>query len=463
MKSLKWWQIALIAGVIVLLLGGLSLRKTVEIDVDGDVQSVTTWSLKVAGALEQAGVVLRPGDVVTPESGTRLKNGEIIAVQRAVQVQIHTGEDLVSLYTTARVIRDVLAAADLSLSSDERVFITGRTYTPNQPLPHGNFLTLFIRPTVEISVDEDGSKRKIDSAAPTLGAALWEHGIEVLAADEISKPLNTPLKDDISVRIEHAQPLEIVVGGQNVAVLSTADTVGEALAEAGVPLLGLDYSVPAESKTLPEDGIIHIVQVREDVIIEQEPLAFDVQSQPLPEVDLDTQQLVQAGEYGLKAERVRVRYEDGEEVSRQVEAEWVAREPVPRIEGYGSKVTIQTIDTPNGPIEYYRAMEFYATSYSPARAGVDPSVSWYGHVACGGLLQTGYVGVDLDYIPCGTLLYIPGYGIATAMDTGNINGRWIDLGFTDEEYQQWNQYVTVYFLTPVPENVPLYIPPGTFW
>ena len=78
MKSLKSWQIALITGAIVLLLGGLSLRKTVEIAVDGDVQSVTTWTFKVAGALEQAGVVLRPGDVVTPEIGTRLKNGETI-------------------------------------------------------------------------------------------------------------------------------------------------------------------------------------------------------------------------------------------------------------------------------------------------------------------------------------------------------------------------------------------------
>ena len=168
--------------------------------------------------------------------------------------------------------------------------------------------------------------------------------------------------------------------------------------------MGLDYSIPTESKALPEDGIIHIVQVREDVIIEQEPLAFEVQSQPLPEVDLDTQQLVQAGEYGLNAERVRVRYEDGEEVSRQVEAEWVAREPVPRIEGYGSKVTVQTIDTPNGPIEYYRAMEFYATSYSPARAGVDPSVSWYGHVACGGLLQTGSYPEGVCWNSRGTLI-----------------------------------------------------------
>ena len=162
---------------------------------------------------------------------------------------------------------------------------------------------------------------------------------------------------------------------------------------------------------------------------------------------------------------MRVRYEDGEEVDRAVEASWVAQEPQPRIEGYGSKIEVQTLSTEDGVIEYWRAVEFYATSYSPSRSGTSPDVSWYGHVYCGGLLQNGFVGVDLDYVPCGTQLYIPGYGYAVAMDTGNIQGAWIDLGYEDDDYEQWNQFVTVYFLTPIPplENIAWTIPPGTFY
>jgi 3D (Asp-Asp-Asp) domain-containing protein len=46
---------------------------------------------------------------------------------------------------------------------------------------------------------------------------------------------------------------------------------------------------------------------------------------------------------------------------------------------------------------------------------------------------------------------VPGYGFAYACDTGGgVKGRWIDLGYEDDNYQPWHQYVTVYFRTPVP-------------
>ena len=87
-------------------------------------------------------------------------------------------------------------------------------------------------------------------------------------------------------------------------------------------------------------------------------------------MELDTQKVVQVGEYGLTAKRLRVLYEDGIEVSRQTEDEWVAREAKPRIVGYGTNIVVRTLQTPQGPIEYWRAVEVYASTYSPCRLGV---------------------------------------------------------------------------------------------
>jgi 3D (Asp-Asp-Asp) domain-containing protein len=58
----------------------------------------------------------------------------------------------------------------------------------------------------------------------------------------------------------------------------------------------------------------------------------------------------------------------------------------------------------------------------------------------------------------GQQVYIPGYGFATIADTGGgIPGTpWIDLGYSDEDYEQWAQWVTVYFLAPIPANI-LYV------
>lgn len=182
----------------------------------------------------------------------------------------------------------------------------------------------------------------------------------------------------------------------------------------------------------------------------------------MPDEVLDTFMILQVGEYGLKAQRIRVRYENGEEVLRTVEDEWQARDPVPRIEGYGTLIDLKLLDTPHGTIEYYRAMEFYITSYY---AGDSTTPPWYGRVYCYSReFEPGFVGVDLDYVPCGTRLYVEGFGFAVAMDTGAISGAWLDIGYRDDEYVPWHQFGMVYFLSPPPDpaNIPYIIPPGTY-
>jgi hypothetical protein len=41
--------------------------------------------------------------------------------------------------------------------------------------------------------------------------------------------------------------------------------------------------------------------------------------------------------------------------------------------------------------------------------------------------------------------------VAIAGDTGGgVRGRWIDLGWDEENYESWTGHVDVYYLTPVP-------------
>jgi 3D (Asp-Asp-Asp) domain-containing protein len=93
----------------------------------------------------------------------------------------------------------------------------------------------------------------------------------------------------------------------------------------------------------------------------------------------------------------------------------------------------------------------WATSYAAKFTGRTPGTVSYGRTASGKYVTKGIVAIDLNMMPFGTRMYVPGYGFAEAADTGGgVRGRFIDLGFDDWNYESWHWVVTVYFLTPVP-------------
>jgi 3D (Asp-Asp-Asp) domain-containing protein len=171
------------------------------------------------------------------------------------------------------------------------------------------------------------------------------------------------------------------------------------------------------------------------------------------DLEIDQTRMVQAGQNGLLARRVRVPLQDGVVGEGALADEWVQNPPVSRILGYGMSIPIRIIDTPYGPVEYWRAVPMSATSYSPSRAGTPLNAPWFGFTRSGKVLKQGMVATDTRLIPLGTRLYVPGYGLATVEDTGSgVRGRMIDLGYEDHNFRSWRAYLTVYLRTPVPPS-----------
>ena len=61
--------------------------------------------------------------------------------------------------------------------------------------------------------------------------------------------------------------------------------------------------------------------------------------QPSADLDLDTKAQLSPGTPGLKQRVTRVRYEDGQEVSRVDEGEIIVQEPINEVIGYGTRIT----------------------------------------------------------------------------------------------------------------------------
>jgi 3D (Asp-Asp-Asp) domain-containing protein len=63
------------------------------------------------------------------------------------------------------------------------------------------------------------------------------------------------------------------------------------------------------------------------------------------------------------------------------------------------------------------------------------------------------VAVDPRVINLGQTVYVSGYGVAVAADTGGaIKGRRIDLCFNEDDLELWYHWVDVYLLAPAPPS-----------
>ena len=368
-------------------------------------------------------------------------------------VIIIDNDKTITLQMDERAPSALLTQAGITLNPNDRVLLNGIPIAHAQPITN-HPITLQIRRAVSLTLVTSNGEQQLQSSAFTVGEVLQEATFWLHARDKIEPALNSPITDSMTITVTPSRELTVSVDGESVEINSSARMVGEALAEAGIPLIGLDYSLPAENEPLPSHGRISVVRVSESVLLAQKPIPFENEFQASADVALDQTQILQPGENGLTVQRIRIRYEDGEEISRLSEDETMVRPPKTRLLGYGTKVEIKTAEVDGVKIEYWRAVQMYATSYSPCRSGADKC---YPGTASGQTLRKGMVGLRYSWYLSmqGQQLYIPGYGHSSVADIcgGCVGKPWIDLGYSDNDYEQWSSWVTVYFLTPVPANV----------
>jgi uncharacterized protein YabE (DUF348 family) len=420
-------------------------RIPVIIQADGETRQVLTHAATVEAALREAGLTLYPEDAVQPSSQTALTPHLTISVTRAPVIEIDVDGQTRLVRTPLTFTPAILASQNIHLDPQDQVWADGVPIQPGQLPPKltAPHRLVVVRAVTLLVSDGAQAEVPVRAAGRTVGEALWAASYRLFGADEVTPPLDTPATANLKVSINRSRPVTVLADGRALSTRTHSVTAGAVLGEVGVALAGQDYIVPAADQ--PFTDTVRVVRVRETALTDYQVIPFDSAYQATADWEIDTVGQVQAGAAGVKQRRTRIRYEDGVEVTRTVESEIVAVKPTSRIIGYGTKIVIRTLDTPDGTIEYWRAYMMYATSYAAKFMGGS------NRTRAGMHLTKGVVAIDLRYIPFFTRMYVPGYGPAVAGDTGGgVKGRWIDLGFDDFNYEGWHQKVMVYFLTPVP-------------
>ena len=438
-----------------------SANRSVTIYKDGQSISINSRALTVSSALADSGIQISPADQILPAANHIIGWKPFIAIKTAKQAQVWTPQSGLSeiFYTTESLPGNILQKGGVRLFPGDKIRWNGAVIDPNKPLPDIKSILLQVDAAKHIELILDDKVISLYTAAPTVGHILWEQGIIIGRSDSLRPSANEQVEENSTITLDRARPVTIISGDQTLSSLSASETVGAVLQDAGVALQGLDYSIPGEFETLPEDRNIQVVRVSEEVLLNETLIPIETEYVQDPDLELDQESFLETGQPGIKISSQRVRYENGNETSRQIEEEWVARQPVNKKIGYGTKVIPHTLETADGIIEYYRAVPVYATSYSPCRSGSETCLSG---TSLGVPLKKGVIGVTYPWFLAfgGHEVYIPGYGRAVIADVGGgIPGkRWVDLGYSDDDYVNWSQDTTLYFLTPAPADVPWILP-----
>ena len=453
----------------VMAFGYASTLTPVSIVVDGQEHIIRTNQREVENILREAGIPINTADIVGPNLTAELASHQsTIVVQHARPVTIIADGNTYRLQSQSTALVDLLAEAKVKLGPDDLAIANNQpidraanqTYrflrAPSDVAP----LKIVLRRAQSVTLDlGNGDVRQIQSPATTVGEALDEAGVELHLADRITPDLDTALTPDLKIEVQQSRPIHVDVDGRTLHTRTLRQSIGEVLSDLGVTLIGEDYTQPPLDAAVEANTSVTVVRVREEVLIEQETIPFDTVTIADPTMELDTS-LERAGHSGVSQKRTMIRYENGQEVKRVADPDFIVLQaPVNKELRYGTNVVIRTLDTPSGPIEYWRKIRAYATSYSAATSGTPQTAKWYGITATGLPMKKGIVAVDPSVIRLGTQLYVNGYGVGLAADTGSgVRGRWVDLGYDDNNLQGWWWWVDVYLLTPAPANIPYSLP-----
>ncbi len=162
------------------------------------------------------------------------------------------------------------------------------------------------------------------------------------------------------------------------------------------------------------------------------------------------------GKPGEKIVVWRVYYRNGKEIKRVKLEEQTLEPPQPRIYEIGvhGHIVSRGAVGRGSSFRTAKVVEMHASAYTPHRSG---GGTGSGYTTSGLPAGYGLVAVDPRVIPLGTVLYVEGYGMAIAADTGRaIKGHKIDLCFATRQQalQFGRRKVRVHILRVAPALPP---------
>ena len=188
---------------------------------------------------------------------------------------------------------------------------------------------------------DQGKKHTVRTSAETVGEALTQAGYVLDASDKIEPSLATKINmDNFYINIYRARPV-IIIDGKTKKYYMTASYDEKTIAEeAGFSVYDGDEISMVENTDFLETGASTVYKITRNggqTATKEINLSYSEQVIKDYSMPIGENKVEQVGEDGLRVVKYKIEFIDGVEVSREVISDEVVREPVQRIVREGAR------------------------------------------------------------------------------------------------------------------------------
>ena len=238
-----------------------------------------------------------------------------------------------SVQTFGGTVGQVVKGANLELQPSDRI-----TPAADSHVRDGSVINVNLAKAVKVSLD--GAERTISTTSPTVEGLVTELG--VASASELSVPKDAQLAVSGSfVSISTPKSVSIVADGKAEKTTTTAATVGQLLADAGITLGASDRVSQPGNAPVVNDMAIKVSRVDVSQTAEAtEPVPYETLTTEDAGLTKGEKKVTQAGVAGSISKSFKLVLVDGREASRTLVSQSVSAQPVTE------KVTVGTKEKP---------------------------------------------------------------------------------------------------------------------